>query len=187
MKENGEAAPPRAPPVFWGGARGGRYGISSRSSPKRPCRGMPVRGRRSIRRQAVFDRDAGGVHQGGAASLGFFSARRSFVPRDQLVRPDLGHHGAQLGADFFDGVVGVAAADGLEVGLAGLLLEDPVAGEAAFLFSPLCASAADEAEGWPSSVRQPVLVSPVRNPTGKRARDRSFENPSGCGWRGARH
>ena len=68
--------------------------------------------------------------------LTFLPTSSVLGPRDQLVRPDPGNHGAELGADFLDGVVGVAAADGLDVGLVGLVLEYPVASEAAFLFSP---------------------------------------------------
>src|SRR5215475_14703596 len=52
---------------------------------------------------------------------------------DQLVLGDPGHHAAQLATDLLDRVLGAHAAHGLEAGLAGLALGDPVAGEAAGL------------------------------------------------------
>src|SRR5271167_2567047 len=52
---------------------------------------------------------------------------------DQPVRRDPRHHGAQLLADLFDLVLGRAAAGRLEAGQAGLVLQHPVAGEAAGL------------------------------------------------------
>ena len=55
------------------------------------------------------------------------------APVDQGLLLDPGHHGAQLGADLLDLVGVVVAADGLEAGLAGLALADPVGGEAAGL------------------------------------------------------
>src|SRR5690606_18106869 len=60
---------------------------------------------------------------------------RGSVPRGvhQLVLGDPGHHGAKALADLLDGMLGVAAARGLEAGLAGVVLQHPVADEAARL------------------------------------------------------
>src|SRR5688572_27830283 len=45
---------------------------------------------------------------------------------DQPIGGDPGHHGAQLGADVLDRMLGRAAARGLEAGLAGIALLHPV-------------------------------------------------------------
>src|SRR5438477_96481 len=52
---------------------------------------------------------------------------------DQLVLGNPRHHGPQLGADFLDRMLGIHAPGRLEARLAGLVLEHPVAREAAGL------------------------------------------------------
>src|SRR3990170_1957093 len=52
----------------------------------------------------------------------------SSPPRRRL---EPAHHGAQLFADLLDAVLALAAAHGVEGGAAGLVLEDPFAGEGA--------------------------------------------------------
>ena len=74
---------------------------------------------------------------GAAQGLGSFpwSALAQLVLAlvDQGLLLDPGHHGAQLGADLLDLVGVVEAAGGLEAGLAGLALADPLRGEVAGL------------------------------------------------------
>src|SRR5579883_562047 len=52
---------------------------------------------------------------------------------NQLVLGNPGHHGAQLGAHFLDRMGIAHGAGGLEAGLAGLVFQNPVAGEFAGL------------------------------------------------------
>src|SRR5689334_25387787 len=68
-----------------------------------------------------------------AASIARLRLRSVLRLVDQLVLGDPGHHGAQLGPDLLDRMLGRTPAHGLEARLTGIAFLHPVAGETAGL------------------------------------------------------